>query len=152
VGARLRVDWLDALALSKAKLTPYSSLTYMRTRTDGYREQGGAFPVIWNQRIDKATTARLGLDALYPLSEKTLLQGRVEAAHRFEKTGAATSGQIVGLNGFGFSGQNIKRDWLRFSAGVESKMGRGIASVMLNTTTQGEAPTYWMAASYRWEL
>lgn len=54
-----RVDWLSAMALGKTSLTPYVSLTYLKTRTDDYIEQGGSFPVMWNQRTDKSTTARL---------------------------------------------------------------------------------------------
>ncbi len=151
-GARLRMDWLNAVVLGKTSLTPYASLTYLQTRTDAYLEQGGAFPVMWNQRTDRSTTARLGVDAIRPLSATTTLQARVEAAHRFEKTGAATSGQVIGLYGFGFAGQETGQDWLRFGAGLESKIGGGIAGLMLNATTQGDAPSYWLAANYRWEF
>jgi len=151
-GARLRVDWLNAATLGKINFTPYASLTYLKTRTDGYVEQGGSFPAMWNQRTDKSTTARLGLDAILPISPGTTLQGRVEAAHRFEKAGAATSGQVIGLYGFGFAGQETRQNWLRLGAGVESKIGGGIASLMLNATTQGDAPSYWLAANYRWEF
>jgi len=151
-GARLRVDWFNAATLSKINFTPYASLTYLKTRTDAYIEQGGSFPAMWNQRTDKSTTARVGLDAIRPISPTTTLQGRVETAHRFEKAGAATSGQVIGLYDFGFAGQETRRNWLRLGAGVESKIGGGIASLMLNATTQGDAPSYWLAANYRWEF
>lgn len=151
-GARLRLDWLNAASLGKVKLTPYTSLTYMKTRTDAYTEQGGAFPTTWNSRTDSATTARVGVDATYAMSSSTLLQTRLEAAHQFETKGATTSGQVIGLYGFSFGGQEIKQDWLRLGLGVESKIGSGIASLMLNGTTQGEAPSYWLAANYRWEF
>ncbi|HWV18947.1 MAG TPA: autotransporter domain-containing protein [Rhodocyclaceae bacterium] len=150
VGARARFDWLNAARWGDANLTPYASLTYLETRMDGYTEQNVAFPVAWNQRTEHATTARIGVDAVRPLSDTTTLLGRLEAAHRFENTGTTTSGQVVGLYGFSFAGQDIKQDWLRVGAGFETRVGGGVAAVMLNTSTAGEAPSWWLNASYRW--
>ncbi|EJL88744.1 HAF family repeat protein [Herbaspirillum sp. CF444] len=147
---RLRVDWLNAVSRGEARFSPYASLTYLKNQTDGYIEQGGSFPAIWDQRLDHASTARLGVDVLYPLSNSTMLQGRVEAAHRFQKFGSPASGQVIGLYSFSFAGQELKQDWLRLGAGIETEIGRGIATLMLNATTQGEAPSYWLMASYRW--
>lgn len=152
VGARLRWDMVDLARWGKVRLTPYTSLTWMRTRTQGYREQGGAFPVDWRARVDRTTTARIGLDAIYPLTAASTLQLRAEGAHRFERTGATTSGEVLGLYGFNFAGQDIKQDWLRLGLGMQSRIGDGIASMMLNATTQGEAPSYWISANYRWEF
>ncbi len=150
IGAKLRVDWLDAFKLGTTSVTPYASLSYMETRMDGYEERGVAFPVVWDKRTDKATTAHIGLDAVRSLTAATTLLGRVEVGHRFEDKGASTSGQIVGVSGFNFAGQDIKQNWLRLGAGVETKLGAGILGAMLNVTTQGEAPSYWLSASYRW--
>ncbi|WP_076593765.1 autotransporter domain-containing protein [Herminiimonas arsenitoxidans] len=152
LGARIRLDWKDAVALGKNKLTPYASLTYMKTRIDEYTEQGNGFPVLWNERTEHATTARIGIDAVRPLNDSINILGRMEAAHRFENTGTTTSGQIIGAGGgpFTFPGQNLMQKWLRVGLGIESKVGNGMTSVMLNATTQGEAPSYWLAANYRW--
>ncbi|MNR95993.1 Autotransporter beta-domain protein [compost metagenome] len=150
IGARLRFDWLNAASLGKTMLTPYASLTYLETRMDGYAEQRVAFPVVWDARTERATTARIGLDAVRPVSERLTLLGRLEAAHRFESTGSATTGQLVGLSSFRFAGQDIHQNWLRVGAGLEAKVGEGIAGMMLNVTTQGEAPSYWLSANYRW--
>jgi uncharacterized protein YhjY with autotransporter beta-barrel domain len=150
LGARTRFDWLNATHWGNTNLTPYASLTYLETRVDGYAEQNVAFPVVWNQRTEHATTARIGLDAVRPLSDATILLGRVEAAHRFEDAGTATSGQVAGLYGFSFAGQDVKQDWLRVGAGFEAKLGGGVAAVILNATTQGEAPSWWLNANYRW--
>ena len=150
IGAKLRVDWLDAFKLGTTSVTPYASLSYMETRMDGYEERGVAFPVVWDKRTDKATTAHIGLDAVRSLTAATTLLGRVEVGHRFEDKGASTSGQIVGVSGFNFAGQDIKQNWLRLGAGVQTKLAAGILGAMLNVTTQGEAPSYWLSASYRW--
>jgi uncharacterized protein YhjY with autotransporter beta-barrel domain len=150
MGARLRFDWLNAASLGKTKLTPYASLTYLETKMDDYAEQRVAFPVVWDARTERTTTARIGLDTVQPISDRLTVLGRMEAAHRFESTGSATTGQLVGLDSFRFAGQKIHQNWLRFGAGLEAKVGTGIAGMMLNVTTQCEAPSYWLSANYRW--
>nr|WP_041296580.1 autotransporter domain-containing protein [Janthinobacterium sp. Marseille] len=152
LGARARLDWVDAITIGKTSLTPYTSLTYMETRLDGYTEQGNGFPVQWNKRTEHATTARIGFDATHPVSNTVTVLGRLEATHRFENRGTTASGLILGPGGFpyAFKGQDLNRTWLRTGLGLEAKVGNGIASAMLNATTQGEMPTYWLAANYRW--
>lgn len=150
IGTRVRFDWLNAASWGKTNLTPYASLTYMQTKMDAYSEQGVAFPVNWDARTERATSARVGLDAVRTVSDRFTVLGRVEAAHRFESSGSETTGQMVGLDSFRFAGQKINQTWLRVGAGFEAKLGEGIAGVMLNATTQGEAPSYWLSANYRW--
>lgn len=151
-GARLRLDWKDAVAWARTSLTPYTSLTYLETRTDGYAESGGAFPARWDRRNDRATTARLGVDVIHELSSSITLQGRVEGAHRFDKTGTASSGEVIGLYAFNFDSPRIMRNWLRVGAGAEAQVGSGVAGLMLNATTRGEAPSYWASVNYRWQF
>lgn len=149
-GARLRMDWLNAASWGHTAFTPYASLTYMRTSLDGYSEQGGGFPVQWDSRREHATTARVGVDAVYQLNDKVNVLGRLEAAHRFEAEGAQAQGQVIGLYGFALDGQRDKRNWLRAGLGLESKLLGGVGAVMLNATTQGGDSSYWVNASYRW--
>lgn len=151
-GIRLRLDWMDAISAGKTRLTPYTSLTYMKTRMDGYTEQGDGFPVLWNKRTENATTAHIGVDAVHPISSTVTVLGRLEAAHRFESQAATVSGVLLGAGGgaFAFRGHDLKRNWLRAGLGLEAKVGGGIANVMLNASTEGEMSTYWLAASYRW--
>ncbi len=92
----------------------------------------------------------LGINASQPLAAgNTRLLGTLEAAHRFEKTGMRTSGEIIGLFGFDLPGQNNERDWLRAGVGIEGKLGEGVASLMLNATTKGSMPNAWLAASWQ---
>ncbi len=133
-------------------LTPYADVSYARTRIDAYTETGGGFPARFDARTEKSTEARVGVDAALPLSSETKLLGRVEAAHRLEKTGAAASGTVLGLFGFSLPGEQVKRDWLRAGVGFETKLGGGTGgtlSAMLNATTQGAAPSYWLNLSYQ---
>ena len=146
---RARLDWLDALKVGNTSVTPYTSVTYTRTKVDAYRETGGAFPANWNSRTENSTEARLGLDAVHHLDDKLNLLGRLEGVHRFNDTGATASGDVAGLYGFSLPGQNYKRDWLRAAVGIEGKIGRGTGSLVLNGSTQNNATKYWLAASYR---
>ena len=146
---RLRLDWEDAARLGKATLTPYADVSQARSRIDGYTETGGGFPVGFDARTEKSTEVRLGADAALPLSSNTKLLGRLEAAHRLEKTGAATSGTVLGLFGFSLPGEQVKRDWLRAGVGFDTKLAGGTLSAMLNATTQGAAPSYWLNVSYQ---
>ncbi len=118
-------------------------------KLDGYTETGGGFPARFDARKDKATELRVGVNASLPIAGAARLLGTLEAAHRFEKSGGRTTGQVLGLMGFGFDGPANRRNWLRAGAGVEGRLGAGTASLMLNATTRGEAPNYWLAASWQ---
>jgi len=152
MSARVRLDWVDAMTMGKTSLTPYTSLSYLEARVDGYTEQGQGFPVRWNQHTEHATTVHIGVDAVHPLSDTLTVLARVEAAHRFESQGAVMSGALLGTGGapLAFPGQDLKQNWLRVGLGLEQKTRHGIASLILNATTQGEMPAYWLAANYRW--
>lgn len=147
--ARVRVDWDSAVRSGDVSLSPYADVSYARTRIDGYTEGGGGFPAQFDARTEKSTEARIGADAAYALSADFKLLGRLEGVHRFEKTGVNTSGTVLGLSSFDFPGTRQKRDWLRAGVGVDAKVGSGLVSAMLNVTTQGAAPSYWLNLSYQ---
>ena len=46
-------------------------------------------------------------------------------------------------------GARARLDWLRGGVGVEGTLATGRASLMLNATTQGEAPSYALAAYWQ---
>ena len=149
---RARLDWLDAVKFGNTALTPYTSVTYTRTKVDAYSETGGAFPANWNSRSEHSTEARLGLDAVHGLDDKLNLLGRLEGVHRFNDTGAAASGDVAGLFGFSLPGQTYKRNWMRAAVGLEGKMGQGTGSLMVNGSTQSDSAKYWLAASYKMDF
>ena len=85
-----------------------------------------------------------------PVSGDVNLLGRLELANRFQGAGSTATGEILGLLGFSVGGQEQRRTWLRTGVGLEGKLGQaGTVSLMLNATTQGSAPAYWLAAGYR---
>lgn len=148
-GLRARLDWDNAFALGATAFTPYADLSYTRMRMDAYTETGGGFPARFDSRGEKATELRLGVNASYPLAGSAKLLGTLEAAHRDEKTGARTSGQVIGLFGFDLAGQTLDRDWARVGAGIEGRLGEGVGSLTLNATSKGSVPSAWLAANWQ---
>ena len=149
---RLRMDWENAISLGNTSFTPYADLSQARSRVDAYTENGGGFPARFDNRMEKATEAHMGIDVTYAISSSTKLRGRVEAAHRFEKNASATNGNVLGLFAFNLPGQPIKRDWLRTGIGLDTKLGVGVVSAILNATTRGAAASHFilpMAAALR---
>ena len=144
--ARLELD--KAFRVASADLSPYVDLTYTESKLDAYTETGGGFPARFDSRKEKATELRLGANMEMPLGG-ALLTGLLEAVHRFEKDGARTSGEVIGLFGFDLDGTDYKQDWLRAGVGVEGKLAEGKASLTLNATTNGEMPNYWLAAGWQ---
>ena len=97
-GAKLRFDWLNAFSANDWNFTPYTSLTYTRSKLDAYTETGGGFPASFNEVKDHNTVLRIGLDGVHSLTNDIRLLTRAEAAYRFEDETAATSGTITGLS------------------------------------------------------
>jgi uncharacterized protein YhjY with autotransporter beta-barrel domain len=146
---RARLDWQNAFRAADTAFAPYVDLTYAKAKLDAYTETGGGFPARFDARTDKSTELRLGINATKPIGNGLNLLGLLEAAHRFEKNGARTSGQMVGLFGFDLDGQNNQQDWVRASAGVQGKLAGGTASLSVNATTKGEVPSMWLAANWQ---
>lgn len=147
-GLRARVDWDNALSFKQFGLTPYADLSHSETRTDAYSETGGGFPVAYDARTNTSTELRVGTNASRPLAGTMRLISTIEIAHLFQARQADTRGQVVGLFGFDVPGTNNKQTWLRAGGGVEGKLGRGMASLMANVTTEGAATNMWLATAY----
>jgi probable HAF family extracellular repeat protein len=148
-GLRARLDWDAAYRVASADFSPYVDLSYNEAKLDAYTETGGGFPARFDARTDKATELRAGVNALRPLDNGMRLVGTLEAVHRMERTGARTVGEVIGLFGFDLAGAANQRDWLRVGAGVEGKLAEGTASLSLNLTSKGEAPSAWLAANWQ---
>ncbi|MCE1244985.1 MAG: autotransporter domain-containing protein [Oryzomicrobium sp.] len=148
-GLRGRLEWDRAWQLGNTEFSPYADLSYSESRLGAYTETGGGFPARFAARTDKATELRLGLNAAKPLANGLTLTGVFEAAHRFEKSGPATSGQMLGLFAFNLPGKSNQQDWLRVGAGLEGNLASGKASLSLNVTSRGETPNAWLAANWQ---
>ena len=149
-GVRARLDWQNAMSKGKTKISPYADLNYAKTHMDAYTETGGGFPAHFNARNENTTDLRLGFNAATDLKGgKAKLITNLEGVHRFDKQASAIGGNLVGLFSFEQAGEKYKQNWLKAGVGVEGKLGKGKASVMLNATTEGEMPSTWLAASYQ---
>lgn len=148
-GVRVRLDWQDAAKAGKTNLSPYVDLSQAKAHMNAFTETGGGFPAHFNARDEKAAEARIGINGSTDLNGKVKLLTNVEAAHRFEKNGVGTSGNLVGLSSFNFDGKSNKRDWLQAGVGLEGKLGKGKASLMLNAITNSNMPKTWVAAAYQ---
>ncbi|AWI81690.1 autotransporter [Parazoarcus communis] len=147
---RARLDWENAFSAGNARFSPYADLSYGEAHLDGYTETGGGFPARFDSRTERNTELRIGVNAAVPVASGAVkLLGQLEAAHRMEKNGSRTSGELIGLFSFDESGQDFDQDWIRAGVGIEGKLGAGKASLMLNGTTKGEALSTWLAASYQ---
>ncbi len=148
-GLRVRLDWDSAWRVAGTDVAPYVDLSYSEAKLAAYTETGGGFPARFNARKDNATELRLGVSAAKPISGNIQLVGLLEAAHRFERNGARTSGDVIGLFGFDLAGTSNQRDWLRAGVGLEGQVGAGKGSLMVNATTKGEVPNYWLAVNWQ---
>ena len=146
---RARLEWDTAVQLGAIAISPYADLSHMEARVDGYTETGGGFPATFNSSRDEVTGLRLGANANKPIDGSTNIVGLLEAAHQFSSDGINVSGTVIGLSSFNFEVPNTKDTWLRAGIGIDKQTEKGKASFMLNGTTEGGAPTAWIAASWQ---
>lgn len=149
-GIRTRLDWENAYSIKASQLSPYIDLSYSASEIDDYTETGGGFPAHFDERKEDITELRVGLNVAMPLPvDKVTFIANIELAHRFDDQAEGSSGELLGLFAFDLDGQNYKSTWLKGGIGLEGKVGRGKAYLMLNGTTEGEMPSGWLAASYQ---
>lgn len=152
VGGKLRLDWLNAFTVASTAFTPYTSVGHVEAKFDGYTETGGGFPVRWDDRTERTTTGRVGMDAVHTLSPTVSLLARLEGVHRFDNKSDGASGELLGLSTFELPGQAYRQSWVRAAVGAEAALGGGVGSVMLNGTSEGGDADYWLAVNYKWLL
>ncbi|NTJ43208.1 autotransporter domain-containing protein [Agrobacterium larrymoorei] len=148
-GGKLRFDWLNAATIADTAITPYIGLSRANSKVDAYTENGGSFPVAYDDMSDHATIARLGADYVHPLTENVNLLARTEVAHRFEDKSSSASAQILGLSTVNLSGQDVKQWWARGGVGAEFAVGGGTASLMVNASTEGGDPRVWLRSGWK---
>jgi uncharacterized membrane protein len=148
LAGKMRIDWLNAVTLGDAAFTPYLALSRTLAKTDAYVETGGSFPASHDAVSEHATIARLGVDGVYRLNDTVTLLARAEAAYRFEEQSTGTSTEVAGVQ-LAVAGEDIKQFWLRGGVGTELAIGGGVASFMLNATTESEDPDVWLRSGWK---
>jgi probable HAF family extracellular repeat protein len=146
---RARFEWVAAWRAAETDFSPYADMSYTEARLAAYTETGGGFPARFDARKEKASELRFGVNATRPMASGLDLVATLEAAHRFERNGTASSGEVIGLFPFSLDGRKNQRNWLRAGIGVEGVLAEGKASLMFNATTKGEAASAWLAANWQ---
>jgi len=143
-----RLQWQSAWQFGLSNVHPYIEYNLVQVKTDGYIETGGGFPVIYNNTREMVRDWRLGTDINYDLDVNTRFIGSIEAVHRNDASSEGISGRLIGLSDFNIAGYDYDRNWLRATAGIERELGKGRLSLTLNTSTEGEDPSYWGGVNY----
>lgn len=148
-GLRLRAIGENLVQVGGLALSPYLDASKLRTTIDAYSESNTAFPASFASRHEDTTTVRLGAHGILPLGADTRLLAQVEAAHRFEKTGADVRGNIIGAFNFSLGGSPVEQDWQRLGLGVEHNVAGGVLSLVANRTTVDHGANIWVTLGYR---
>ena len=147
---RARLDWENAWQFGLLQLSPYGDLYHAHGKQDAYSEHGGGLPANFEQETESTSDARLGVQGSYPLGKSGFnFISLLETAHRLDDRAAGSRGEVPGLFSFELPGEVYEQNWQRLGLGIEGHLGTGKASLMLNGTTQGEMPRFWLAAAYQ---
>lgn len=132
-----------------AGLSPYFDLSYGRTCLDDFAETGGAFPATFNEICETGTDARFGADARWPVTSRVAVIATGEAVHRIDGDIDPASGAVTRLAAFSFAGSKSDDTWARGGVGFAFDLGGSELSLMANGTSEGAAPSAWLAADWR---
>jgi len=134
---RARLDWLKAVDFGPAALSPYVAYTHTRNTVDGYTESGGGFPVAVDDYSQTAREGRLGTALQAALSDTTDLRVSGEWVHRFDNDAPVVTGAILGnLGSFSTPGLPVDRNWARFGADLDQRIGdNSVITVSVHTAT-----------------
>ena len=150
-GTNLTLEWDGLLKWAGMAASPYLTYSHVDSTLDAYTETGGGFPAAFAEQSEAVNEIRYGLNLERPVASAAKLVATLEGVHRFEDEGANIAARLLGAGGFAVQGGGLayEQDWLRGGAGVEAGFLGGVGSVMANATTEGEAPAWWLAASWR---
>ncbi len=148
LGWRGHLDFENLVSINKIYFSPYIDLTKTIGKLDAYAEVGGDYPAIFDERKDEALELRLGVNGKFLVSENLRLLSVLEGVRRVSENRSNVSGQFTGVGSFDYSSNSLRRKWLRFGVGLESKVADGTGSINLNFTTKGEALNSWIAAQW----
>jgi len=148
LGAKFRLDWLDAFSVGESRFTPYGVVSYAHSTIGAFEETTGPFPAKVSEIVDHSTLARFGINGTQELTDSIRLLTKAEMSYRFEGETAGASTTVLDMVAVNVSGQDIKQFWLRGGLGAEFDTDIGKASIMANITSEGDDPSFWV----RWGL
>jgi len=149
-GLRARLDIEDAYSYGGTSFSPYIDANHTETKVLSYTEEDGLGPMSFDSRREKVSELRVGLNSMTPIHNSELSWiGNIEGVYRFEDEASVVTGGVIGVYEFDLDGQQYDDAWLKAGVGVEGQLADGKVSLMLNGTTEGEAMSTWIAASYQ---
>jgi len=146
---RARIDWENLFAFSGVECSPYVDLAFIDARVEGYTEEGGAAPAVFEPRSDHAFELRAGMNLLYEINESLAVTGEAGLVHQFSVRNSAVSGEVPG-SAFSMTTPDSDDTWATASIGIRADTNAGIVNVRLHGTTEGSGPTAW--ASVLWSV
>jgi len=150
LGLRIRLDIEDVYSYAGTSFSPYIDASYIETKIDSYTEEGGFSPIFFDSRQEEISELRVGINSMTPIYNSGLSWiSNLEGVHRFEDEGSPVSAREIGVYTISLDGQQYDDTWLKAGIGIEGQLADGKASLMLNGTTEGEAMSTWVAASYQ---
>lgn len=147
-GYRARLDWENLIRRPGASLSPFVDLTHIEARMDSYTETAGSAPARFDTLEQDSTELRIGVNLLKSLNHIYALHIGLEGISILNSDDFAVRGTTLGGSAFDLNVDNDKDDWGKLSAGVVADFESGRFSAILNGTTEGQAPTGWLALSY----
>jgi len=136
---RGRIDWRELYSVGDTTITPKIEYTLTRSEVDGYTETTGGFPARFDPQSHTARESRLGIIAENDLTADTTARGIAEVVHRFDKSGAAFSGEVVDMFPFSIPGSENRQDWVRLGGEIDYQVDQdSFISFSLMRSSRGE--------------
>jgi len=136
---RGRIDWRELYSVGDTTITPKIEYTLTRSEVDGYTETTGGFPARFDPQSHTARESRLGINAEKDLTADTTARGIAEVVHRFDKSGAAFSGEVVDMFPFSIPGSENRQDWVRLGGEIDYQVDQdSFISFSLMRSSRGE--------------
>jgi outer membrane autotransporter protein len=136
-----------ALTYRALSLEPYAALAYVRVRSDGFVENGGAAALTSTAALIDTTFSTLGARGTVPLAvdgaRTVLLKGGVGWRHAFDATAPALQFAFAGGSPFVVAGVPIARDALITEAGLDVATANDMTiGISYSGQTAGSAREY----------
>lgn len=147
-GYRARLDWENLIKRSGTGVSPFVGLTHIESRVDRYSESAGSAPARFDAVDQDSTELRAGINILKPFNDIYALHLGIEGVSVLNDQDVSVRGTTIGGNPFALEVNPDRDDWAKISAGVVADFESGRFSAMLNGTTEGRAPSGWLALSY----
>jgi hypothetical protein len=150
-GARIRLDWLDVLALGQGSMTPYVAYTQIRTRQDRYSETGGSSPAQYDAVAMHTKEVMTGVTAKLLTTANTNLSLSVEAIRRINADDTPSiTGLVVGLSTFSIPGAKPDANYMRLGLDIDYQVSRdSMVAVSAHVTDIQPGPTWSGSISWR---